>query len=170
MINNIQFKDWQGLAETIREELRECAWLLSLLDDQQRAILDRDAIALLSINESIEEQYHQVRLCHDARLNMMREASATRSLVQGASIMDLAPYMPAVLKPLFEALSGEARSLRDRIKRRTAQNHRMLERASMVVSEMLNIIRPGSVTRTYGRKGKYRTSTSLKGSVVHTAV
>jgi len=170
MINKVQFNNWQGLAEAIREELRECSWLLSLLDDQQRAILDRDTAALLSINESIVEQHHQVRVCRDARVGMMHEAGATLDMSQGASIMDLAPLMPAVLKPLFEALSGEARSLRERVRRRTVQNQRMMERASMVVSEMLNIIRPGSITRTYGRRGKYSTSTSLKGSVVHTAV
>jgi len=170
MINKLQLNDWQNLAEAVREELRECSWLLSLLDDQQKVILSRDTSALLSVNEAIEEQSNQVRVCYNKRVGLMIEASATKSLLPGSSIMDLAPDMPVVLKPLFEALTSEARSLRARINRRTSQNRRLLERASLVVSDMLNVIRPGSVTRTYGRKGRFQTYTSLKGSVVHTSV
>ncbi|MBN1404415.1 MAG: flagellar export chaperone FlgN [Opitutales bacterium] len=170
MISNIQSNHWQSLAEAIREELRECAWLLSLLDDQQKAILGRDNGALLKVNEAIEEQTHSLALCNRRRIDLMLAASRSQILVPGSTIMDLAPDMPQAMKPLFEALSLEAASLRERVNRRSRQNRRLLERASGVVNELLGVVRPGSITRTYGRKGRFQTYSSLKGSVVSTAV
>lgn len=165
-----QFNGWQALAEAVREELRECAWLLSLLDQQQKAILARDNALLCEVNVSISEQSAQVRNAREARIGLMIEATSDKCLVPDSSLTDLAALMPDVVRPLFEALAREATSLRKRIKHRTEQNHRMLERFSHNAAELLDVIRPGSITRTYGRKGFYHTSTGLKGSVVRTAV
>ncbi len=170
MISNIQFSEWQELAESIREELRECAWLLGLLDDQQKAILDRDSGTMLRVNEAIDEQTHQVAACKRRRVDLMLKASRSAALLPGSGIMDMAADMPPSMRPLFEALSGEAASLRERLDRRARQNRRLLERATNVVGELLGVVRPGSITRTYGRKGRFQTHTSLKGSVVHTSV
>lgn len=170
MIMKGQFRDWQALAEAIREELRECAWLLSLLDKQQKAIIRREIKELAEINESVKEQTNQVAQAREARIGLMIQAAENTVLLPGSSLADLVQAMPEVARPLFDALAREAAALRKRIKHRTEQNHRMLVRASTNVSGMLEGVRPGSVTRTYGRKGNFHTSTSLRGSVVHTSV
>lgn len=170
MIMKGQFRDWQALAESIREELRECAWLLSLLDKQQKAIIRREIKALAEINESVKEQTLLARQAREARIALMVEAAENTVLLPGCSLTDLVTVMPEVARPLFDALAKEAASLRKRIRRRTEQNHRLLERATGNVSGMLEGVRPGSVTRTYGRKGTYHTSSGLRGSMVHTAV
>jgi flagellar biosynthesis/type III secretory pathway chaperone len=170
MIMKGQFKDWQALAEAIREELRECAWLLSLLDKQQKAIIRRDITALTEINESVTEQTMQAGQAREARIAIMVRAAENTVLLSSPSLSDLVEVMPEVARPLFEALAREAASLRKRINRRTEQNRRLLERAAASNSSLLEEMRPGSVTRTYGRKGTYRTSSGLRGSVVHTAV
>jgi hypothetical protein len=74
------------------------------------------------------------------------------------------------MEPLFSALHNEARSLRSRIRHRAGQNKRIMERASAAISGMIGQMRPASVTRTYGRKGFFHTSTALRGSVVRTRV
>jgi flagellar biosynthesis/type III secretory pathway chaperone len=170
MIMKGQFRDWQALAEAIREELRECAWLLSLLDRQQKAIIRREIKALAEINESVKEQTNQVAQAREARIDLMVQAAENTVLLPGSALADLVPVMPEVVRPLFDALAKEAASLRKRIRRRTEQNHRLLERASTNVSGLLENVHPGSVTRTYGRKGNFHTSSGLRGSVVHTAV
>ena len=142
-----QFRGWQALAEAVRDELRESAWLLSLLGEQQKAILDRDADAILRSNEAIEEQLGEVHSRHEVRLTLMTDASQSDRLLPGDSIMDLAPHMPAALLPLFDALAAESRTLRTRINRKNELNRRMLERASRTTSDLLGITRPGSVTR-----------------------
>jgi flagellar biosynthesis/type III secretory pathway chaperone len=167
---NGQFSGWKTLAEAVRDELRESAWLLSLLDDQQKAILDRDADAILRTNDAIEEQLGEVQSRHQVRLALMREASAEGRLLAGDSIKDLIPFIPAALQPLFNALTQEAITLRERINRKNELNRRMLERAASTTSELLGILHPGSVTRTYGRRGTYNTRSGLSGSVMRTAV
>lgn len=169
MANKGQFTGWQALAEALRDELRECAWLMSLLDRQQKAILARDAGSLVEANELILEQSGQVGAARDARLLLMTEACGGE-IPAGFSLKDLAPLMPGVVQPLFEALAREAVLLRKRIRRRVIQNHRMLERAAASTSELLDIARPGSVTRTYGRGGNRRISSGLSGSMIHTSV
>jgi flagellar biosynthesis/type III secretory pathway chaperone len=169
MIMKGQFRDWQALAESIREELRECAWLLSLLDRQQKAILRHEIEAFAEIDESMKEQSSRVSQARESRLALMAEARAYAG-VDGGSLADLIPAMPEASRPLFEALAREAVSLRRRIRRRMEQNHRLLERASANVGGMLEEVRPGSVVRTYGRKGGFHTSSGLRGSMVHTTV
>ncbi|HNX04005.1 MAG TPA: flagellar protein FlgN [Opitutales bacterium] len=169
MANKGQFTSWQALAEALRDELRECAWLMSLLDRQQKAILARDAGSLVEVNELILEQSGQVGSARDARLSLMT-AICGGSIPAGFMLKDLAPLMPEVVQPLFEALAREAVALRKRIRRRTIQNHRMLERAATVTSELLEVVRPASMTRTYGRGGNHRVSSGLSGSMIHTSV
>ncbi len=164
-----QFTRWQDLAESIREELRECAWLMSLLDRQQEAILSRDPAALVAANESIQEQSGAVNAAREARLELMRLVSGG-TLPEGLTLRTLVPQMPEVVRPLFEALARESEALRRRIRHRTEQNHRLLERVSAGTLELIDTARPGSVTRTYGRAGGRRLSTGLTGSMIRTSV
>jgi len=170
MNTTVQNKDWQALAEAVRGELRECSWLLTLLGEQQKAILNRDIDAVLRTNEAIAEQLGQIRIRRDARLGLLRRICGEPSLPATASIVEVAPGMPSAMEPLFSALHKESRSLRMRIRLRAGQNKRILERTSAAVSGMIGQMRPASVTRTYGRRGAYHTSTALRGSVMSTNV
>jgi hypothetical protein len=164
-----QFTRWQDLAESIREELRECAWLMSLLDRQQEAILSRDPAALVAANESLQEQSVAVGTAREARLELMRLVFGGM-LPEGLTLRTLVPQMPEVVRPLFEALAREAETLRRRIRHRTEQNHRLLERVSAGTLELIDTARPGSVTRTYGRAGGRHFSSGLTGSMIRTSV
>jgi hypothetical protein len=169
MANREQFTSWQALAESIREELRECAGLMSLLDRQQKAILARDPDVLVGVNESILEQSGQVRAAREDRVTLMASACGG-TIPDGFGLRDLAPLMPEVVRPLFEALAREAGTLRKRINHRTEQNHRLLERISGATLELLETASPGTVTRTYGRAGGRRLSSGFTGSMIKTSV
>jgi flagellar biosynthesis/type III secretory pathway chaperone len=162
--------DWQALAEAIREELRECAWLLALLDKQQKAILARDARRLVELTDSIREQHALIHQCGEVRAELMLKVCQVQKLPDGSLLSDIAGSTPVVLQPLFEALVREGTSLRRRIRTLSERNHRILERSSEDTAELLELVRPGHVTRTYGPRGAMRTSSGLNGRMVHTAV
>jgi hypothetical protein len=165
-----QNDNWQLLAEAIRDELRECAWLSSLLEKQQNAILVRDSTLLAETSDLILAQNEQILQSRKKREALMFRACLVMNLPKDSSLSDITAALPDVVRPLFEALVREGISIRRRINHRTEMNHRIARRASMCASEMLEIIRPGNVTRTYDPKGAMKTSTSLKGRMVHTTV
>ena len=161
---------WRQLADAVRDELRECAWLLSLLDRQQKAILARDTAQLSEISDTILRQNEQIRRFRSTREAFMFRACLDLNLPEHSKFTTITGSMPEVLRPLFEALSHEGTSIRRRIRRRTEMNRRIARRAAMSASELLETVRPGSVTRTYGPKGAIHTSIGLKGRMVHTSV
>jgi flagellar biosynthesis/type III secretory pathway chaperone len=170
MKNLGQNDNWQPLADALRDELRECAWLLSLLDKQQKAILAREAPLVTEVSDAILAQNEQIRQFRSTREALMLRACLTFGLSNDTALAGVITVMPEVLRPLFEALIHEGLSLRRRIRRRTEMNHRIARRAASCASELLEIVRPQSVTRTYGPKGAMKTSMGLKGRMIHTAV
>ena len=165
-----QNDNWQQLADAIRDELRECAWLLSLLDRQQKAILSRDTSALAEISDSILAQNGKIRQFRANREALMSRACLDLKLSKDSTLPVIAAALQEVVRPLFDALIHEGTSIRRRIRRRTEMNRRIARRASICASEMLELIHPGSVIRTYDPKGAMHTSMGLKGSMVHTTV
>jgi len=170
MKNQGQNDNWKTLADAVRDELGECATLLSLLDRQQNAILARDTSLLAEISEAILRQNDRIRQFRTTREAMMFSACLALELPKDSKLKDITKALPECLRPLFDALAREGASIRRRIRRKTEMNQRIARRASMCASEMLELVRPGNVTRTYGPKGAMHTSTSLKGRMVHTTV
>ena len=169
---NIQGQNdsWQLLAEAIRDELRECAWLSSLLEKQQNAIIARDAALLAETSESILRQNEQIRQFRGKREALMFRACPMLHLPKTATLSEISKALPEVVQPLFQALIREGTSIRRRVRRRSQMNRRIAQRASACAAEMLELIRPRSVTRTYGPRGAMHTSSGLKGRMVHTTV
>lgn len=163
-------QDWEALAESIREELRECAWLLTLMDRQQKAILSREVEALNDLTAEIDGQARTVEDCRAVRLALMDGHTGALGISRTYSIRALALHVPLVLHPLFLALADEAQTLLTRIQRRARQNQMLLARASDFAGQLLDTLRPGSQVRTYTRRGMLTTHSGLRGSVVHTAV
>ena len=169
MITTINIEDWHALADAMREELRECAWMLSLLDSQQRYILDRNPESLFDVNASIEAQ---AKVIEGWQLERMADQSSICSAcgAQGSKFDSLWPHVPVAQRALFEALIYEARQLQQRIQRKTRQNHNLLVRAESFGGEILQSLSPVHGVRTYSSAGRIRKSASLRGSVVRTSV
>ena len=162
--------DWEILAEAVREELRECAWLLTLMDRQQKAILDRDATILVEVSAEVDSQSREMEQRRGRRLRLMASCNDALGLGRSYSLRVLAANVPDVQRALFLALADEAQSLVGRIERRTRQNQMLLARASEFAGQLLDALRPGSQLRTYNRRGSVTTHSGLRGSVVQTAV
>lgn len=158
------------LIESMRGELRECAWLLTLMDSLQKAIIRRDAGAVAETTKEIEEQVAVVERSSSDRVRDLEAQSRVVGLSPKQSLKSLIPFAPPQLRPLFSALCEEAESLQERIERRVRQNSSLLSRSGAFASEMLEVLRPTSVIRTYNRSGIVGRSSSLSGSVIKTAV
>jgi len=170
MNKTVRVQDWEALAEAVREELRECAWLLSLMDRQQKTILLRDREALVDVSAEIESQARQVEECRGGRLELMDTLTTGLGVARSYSLRELAAHVPATLRGLYLALADEAQALLTRIQRRSRQNQMLLARASEFTGQLLETLRPGSQLRTYNRRGALTTHSGLRGSVVRTAV
>jgi hypothetical protein len=125
---------------------------------------------LAEISDSIPRQNEQIRQFRNIREALMFRACFEKGLPEASKLATIAESFPEAVHPLFDALLHEGISIRRRIRRRSEMNRRIARRASLNASEMLEILKPGSITRTYGPKGAIRTSIGLKGRMVHTAV
>lgn len=148
------------LIETLREELQEYGGLLSLFDDQQKAILARKPDEVLMIQGSIRAQLDTI---HGRRKN--REAAAREFAVSvgrepGSTVKSLMANCEEVVRPLLEALIHEVNQLISRTRRRGQQNQMLLARSIEVSQHLLQRLNPEAVTKTYGRGGRIKLTRS----------
>lgn len=163
--------DWQDLAEALREELKECAWLLHLMEDQQKGLLARNSASILETNQLIEEQLSIYEEKRNTRDHLMGNWARAHDLPKPESLAAIFPALPASARPLFQALKEEGETLLAKIQRRARQNHMILSRAGDFATSMLRTLRPEQVhTLTYNQRGRFARSHSTPGSVIRAAV
>lgn len=161
---NLDAQQWEPLADALRLEMQEYGELLSLLEEQQKLIFQRESEALLRINKAVDLQVDTT-----AQLRQTREAKAVEIAQKvgakaDATVRSLLPFFPEVARPLFEALIHETNSLVRKTQRRVRQNQMLLARACAAMEEMLRALRPQSVTKTYTRKGGVSIRATTVGS------
>ncbi len=153
----------------MREELRECAWLLSLLNSQQQAILSRSVDSLNEVSQSIEDQAVTVS-SRAAQRTLLSEKMLTDLGHQGDGPESLIRLAPPSMQALFVALQEEGSSLREKLQRRSRQNERLLKRAQALGKELLENFEPSGERRSYTRSGNLKKPSALSGSVIRTSV
>lgn len=145
---------WQLIADSLREELAEYGGLLALFEQQQQALLSRDADSVLRLAGEIEDQ---ARILTDCRLRRER-ASASLATALGfapdATLRSLLPQIEPDARPLLEALINEVNHLLHRVRRASRQNHSLLSRAVEIHQETLRQLRPDAFTKTYSAGGR----------------
>jgi hypothetical protein len=109
----------------MRAELEEYGAMLNLLDRQQTAILDRAWEALEIVDHMIAAQQQVLR----ARRLQRGQAVAALTPSPLRTLSQLAQIIPPAMRPLAEALTGEAARLKKLTTRRLQHNERMLARA-----------------------------------------
>jgi hypothetical protein len=110
----------------MRAELEEYGALLNLLDRQQTAILDRAWAALDTVDHMIAAQQQVLRA---RRLQRGKAVAALTPSQPPRTLSHLTQLIPPAMRPLAEALSGEAARLKKLTARRVEYNVRMLARA-----------------------------------------
>lgn len=144
---------WQPLAAALRDEAQEYAWLVSLLEQQQRGILEQNYAEFPEMTHSIEEQ---LLAAHHKRSERERVAQLVRQefgLEPQTPLRELIQLVEPPARTLFEELLNELRKLTERLQNRSRQNTLLLARASEVSRELLSYLQPTQSQTTYNQRG-----------------
>lgn len=145
---------WEFIADRLRDELADYGGLLRLFEEQQLALFNRDADAVLRCATEIEAH---ARTLSDSRTRRERAVAAfaeERGCAATTSLRSMLPLIEADARPLLEALISEINLLLHRVRRTSRHNHTLLSRAVEVHQETLQQLRPNAFTKTYSPAGR----------------
>lgn len=116
----------EKILDALRAELLEYGGLLNCLDQQQGAILKRNAAMVTEIERAITVQVRALRIRRSFRTRLvstlMANTSAPPTLLRAAALF------PPPMRALVEALVREVNQLIGRVRRRVRQNQMLLAR------------------------------------------
>lgn len=145
---------WEDIAACLREELAGYGYLLSLFEQQQQHLFERDANAVLHVGNEIEGQARTVGEIRVRRELAVAELAEALGQARTSTLRSLLPVIDVDARPLVEALINEVNLLLHRVRRTSRHNHSLLSRAVEVQQETLQLLRPNSFTRTYSPAGR----------------
>jgi flagellar biosynthesis/type III secretory pathway chaperone len=145
---------WETIADCLRQELADYGGLLHLFDQQQRALLARDADGVLAHVAAIEEQAQALAGCRSRREAAVAAFAVVNNRPATATLRSLLPLVAAEARPLLEALASEVNRLIHRVRQTSRQNHLMLARTVELNQETLQLLRPESFSKTYSPAGR----------------
>jgi hypothetical protein len=151
-----------NLIVALREEVQEYGELLSLFNDQQTAILERNPNLVLAVQDSIKEQLEAIHSCRKQRETVARELAVEIGEDPDSSVKQLIDKCEETVRPLLNALIYEVNNLISKTRRRGNQNQMLLARSVEVSQQILQRLNPGGLTKTYSRRGRINLA---KGSV-----
>lgn len=152
--------DWQLLADALRKEVEEYGGLLNLFDQQQAALLRRDADSVLTAVGSIESQIKTIDQCRKDREAVARDCCAQIGQAIDLPLRTLVHHFAEPVQPLLNALIEEVNSLIIRAKRRAQQNQMLLSRSIEVTQQILQRLHPTGISKTYSAKGQVSVAVS----------
>ena len=150
------------LIDALRDEVQEYGELLSLFNDQQTAILERNPNLVLAIQDSIKGQLEIINRCRKHREQKAREFAEEIGENPQSTVKQLIDKCEESVRPLLNALIYEVNQLISKTRRRGHQNQMLLARSIEVSQQILQRLNPGALTKTYSRGGQIRLS---KGGV-----
>lgn len=145
---------WEFITESLRNELQEYGALLGLFEEQQTNLLRRDPDAVLALVSTIEDQARATQSCRDRREESVRAFALEHGRPGETSLRQLLGFFPSDVQPLIKALTDEINHLIHRIRRDARQNQVLLSRTIELHEDTLRTLRPGSLTKTYSRRGE----------------
>ena len=145
-----------GFVDALRAEVQEYGELLQLFEEHQAAILHRQADALLALDGRVDAQLQLIQARRKERETLAAVIAAEANPPVESTLADLLPLFREALRPLVHALVTEVNQLVSRARRRAQQNRMLLARSTEVTQALLDMLEPGTVTRTYSSRGKMR--------------
>jgi flagellar biosynthesis/type III secretory pathway chaperone len=143
-----------SLIAALRDEVQEYGELLSLFNDQQTAILDRNPGMVLVIQDSIKGQLEIINTCRKRREQITKEFALVLGQNSESTVKQLIDYCEETVQPLLHALVYEVNQLISKTRRRGHQNQMLLARSIEVSQQILQRLNPGALTKTYSRRGQ----------------
>ena len=144
----------EELTSILRREVGEYGELLAVLVEQQEKIMDRDATALLKINQKMEVQ---MEINEGLLIERHRLIALMVDEPGGGSdptLSQLIDSFPDAVQPMFHSFAEEINNLISRARRKMKQNQVLLSRLSEVADELVNPLSPDDrVLKTYNHQG-----------------
>ena len=145
---------WELIANSLRDELQEYGGLVGLFQDQQSALLRRDANGVLASVSAIEAQARSAAERRMRREAVVRDVALANGRNVESTLRSLLDCLPAEVRPMIEALIDEINRLVHRARRSARQNTMLLQRAIEIHQEALRTLRPEAFTKTYSARGQ----------------
>jgi len=144
------------LIDALRDEVQEYGGLLSLFNEQQKAILDRKPDAVLAVQEAVALQFGTIDQCRKRREKLTQEIATElgRATEPPLPLRGLIESFAEAVRPLLYALMDEVNNLILRSRRRAQQNQMLLARSIEVSQHLLQKLNPEAFTKTYSRRGR----------------
>jgi flagellar biosynthesis/type III secretory pathway chaperone len=161
--------NWETIADCLRLELADCGGLLRLFEQQQRALFNRDAAAVLGEVGPIEEHVRTLANRRVRREEVVAAFAVAHGRSATATLRSLLPLVEADARPLLEALVGEVNRLIYRVRQASRQNHLLLARTVEINQEMLQHLRPEAFSKTYSPAGRVSLAVAPAASTLCTA-
>jgi len=146
--------DWSGLADSLRGEIAEYGRLLSLIEEQQKLIFQRDPEAILRQNPSLQSQVEVLHQCRGLREKAVGEFAAAHGRPAGSTLRALLTSVAEEGRPLLAALIAETNHLIHRVRRQMSLNQRLLASTLDCQQEFMRRLWPTAFTKTYAKDGR----------------
>ena len=149
---NLPFS-WEDLLTLLRDELQEYGGLIGLLSAQQQSILNRRPDSLMELNQSVQTQMEASQILHKRRQGFVSSLAQKFGESEGSSLSEIVDHFPDVTQPMFQSIIEEINNLITQIRKRIAQNGRLLSRLTDVTDQLLTVTDPASHSKTYSKSG-----------------
>jgi len=138
----------------LREELIQYGELLSLLEQQQEAIVNRSADGLMQNLTSIHAQMAEIAKARTCREQCREEVAESLGLDSELPIKEIYSSLPAEYQSLIQALVDEVNELLIKANQRLRQNHLLLSRSLEFMQKLIQSLFPTQAGQTYDQSGQ----------------
>lgn len=151
----------QILVDALRKELEQYGEMLALLEQQQKAIVERSADEVFRSIAPIRNQAAVIQEARTRRETCTGEVAESYNCPKDTKFAQLVPLLPEECRPLVVALVEENNELLVRVRQRVRQNHLRLSRSIELMQGLINSLFPSREPRVYNGRG----STATKAPV-----
>jgi flagellar biosynthesis/type III secretory pathway chaperone len=152
----------------MRSEIQEHGALLALFDEQQRAILSRDAARVLALVEAVQKQVDAVHGARSRRENLMAQAISRSRLPRDIPLLEFMKRFAPTVQPLLQALVEELMRISEQVRRKANQNQILLARSIEVIRDLLEELSPRGAAKVYENDGRVKITLSGTGAAYRT--
>jgi hypothetical protein len=144
---------FEEMTQALRAELQEYGGLVSLLDDQQEAILRGEPEAFVDLGTAVHEQVTLLGAHRSCREKSVQFFARSCGQPENGTLAELIKFMPDSVAGMMRALVEEINALISRTQRRLRQNHLLLARCVSAAQQSVVMVGGGEMVSTYGRAG-----------------
>jgi flagellar biosynthesis/type III secretory pathway chaperone len=152
----------------MRSEIEEHGALLALFDEQQRAILSRDAVRVMALVDAVQKQVDAVQNSRSRRESLMAQAVSRARIPRETPLMEIMKRFGPTVQPLLQALVEELMRISEQVRRKANQNQILLARSIEGIRDLLEELSPRGAAKVYENDGRVKITLSGTGAAYKT--